>query len=76
MDWQALMERLRGRGWTQGKLVEWLRSQGVECGQATLSDLARGASVDPKFNLGNALRELDAAETKYVPASGEPAAAS
>lgn len=75
MDWKALMQRLRERGWTQGKLAEWLESQGVECGQATLSDLARGASSDPKFKLGDALRRLDTAGTFYTPAPEQPAAA-
>jgi len=73
MDWKALMQRLRERGWTQAKLLEWLESQGVECGQATLSDLARGASVDPKFKLGDALRRLDASEQAYQAAPADEA---
>jgi len=73
MDWKALMQRLRERGWTQAKLLEWLESQGVECGQATLSDLARGASVDPKFKLGDALRRLDASEQTYQAAPADEA---
>lgn len=75
MDWKALMQRLRERGWTQGKLAEWLESQGVECGQATLSDLARGASSDPKFKLGDALRTLDKSKKVYTPDTKQPAAA-
>lgn len=73
MDWKALMQRLRERGWTQAKLLEWLESQGVECGQATLSDLARGASVDPKFKLGDALRRLDSSEQAYQAAPADEA---
>ncbi len=75
MDWKTLMAGLRKRGWTQAKLAEWLESQGVECGQATLSDLARGASVDPKFKLGDALRQLHASgQTFEAPAPSESAA--
>lgn len=60
MDWKTLMAELKSRNWTHARLQERLASQGIEVGQATLSDLARGISSDPKFALGNALRELHA----------------
>lgn len=82
MDWKTLMADLKARNWTHARILERLASQGVECSQATLSDLARGVSQDPKFKLGNALRELHAsglvvvikttAEVRAADPVGEP----
>jgi hypothetical protein len=66
MTWEQLMGELKERGWTQPKLRAWLESKDIECGQSTLSDLASGKTQDPKFKVGNALRELHASGEAYV----------
>lgn len=58
--WKDLIADLQARGWTHSKLLKWLEAAGVDCSQATISDLARGTTVDPRFRLGEALRRLHA----------------
>lgn len=58
--WQLLFEQLKSRDWTQPAIRTWLaeREPPILVGQATLSDLARGVTLNPNFDLGNALTEL------------------
>jgi transcriptional regulator with XRE-family HTH domain len=53
-DWPALIERLRLRGWTQGRIASEV---GVK--QSTISDLARTNRGDPAYFIGRALKDLD-----------------
>ncbi len=52
-NWTAILEDLRARGWTQVKLAER-----IGCAQASISDLARGATTDPGYRFGEALLAL------------------
>lgn len=56
--WMHTMSQLRERGWTQGGLQSWLASRDIEISQASLSDLARGVTKEPKYRVGVALLEL------------------
>lgn len=55
MDWKQLLARLAAAKLTQVQIAE-------QCGvsQSTISDLARGATKSPSFELGSKLRELAA----------------
>jgi predicted transcriptional regulator len=53
MDWQKFMAELQAFGLTQKQIAD-----ACEVGQATISDLARGDTKDPKDSLGQKLRAL------------------
>jgi transcriptional regulator with XRE-family HTH domain len=68
MNWPAILETLRQRGWTQALLAERL---GIA--QSAVSDLRRGVTVDPKHSTGEAIRALyDSGDLPPIP---EPATA-
>ena len=62
--WAQIMADLSDRDWTQRQLCAYLEQRGVKCGQTTLSDLARGKSMEPSFSLGTALKKLHASKRK------------
>ncbi len=77
MDWKNLLARLAAAKLTQVQIAE-------RCGvsQSTISDLARGATKSPGFELGMKLRELLAevppdvpANDNVAPPAAQPAAA-
>jgi len=53
INWQAVMAGLKSAGITQPEIA--LR---LGCGQATLSDLSRGKTLDPRFTLAAGLLRL------------------
>lgn len=55
MNWKNLIADLQARGLSQPQIAA-----ACECGQATISDLARGRTEDPRDSLGQALRALHA----------------
>lgn len=69
---QTLMESLRSRGWTHKLLQARLASDGVDVGQATLSDIATGKNQNPNYWVGSALRALE--ESGECPAADQPVA--
>lgn len=70
MNWPAILETLRQRGWTQALLAERL---GIA--QSAVSDLRRGATVDPKHSTGEAIRALHDSGDLPPVAQSEPATA-
>lgn len=61
MDWKELLKDLSDAGWTQARIAEQ-----CNVGQATVSELARGITTEPRFSLGDRLKRLHA---EVVPAS-------
>jgi hypothetical protein len=55
VDWKTLISELTSCGYTQPAIAAACR-----CGQATISDLAKGTTKDPRHSLGEALRRLHA----------------
>lgn len=53
VDWPALLRGLKSAGVTQPEIA--LR---LNCGQATVSDIARGKTTDPRFTLAAGLLRL------------------
>ncbi|KWE97904.1 MULTISPECIES: helix-turn-helix domain-containing protein [Burkholderia cepacia complex] len=56
MNWQTIVVKLTNRaagGWTQVELAKL-----CDCGQSTISDLARGATEQPGADLALRLLEL------------------
>jgi transcriptional regulator with XRE-family HTH domain len=53
MDWKKLLQELKAAGWSQAMIAERCK-----VGQATVSELARGVTVEPGFTFGDALRNL------------------
>ncbi len=53
MDWKSLIAQIQAHGLSQPQIAAI-----CGCGQATVSDLARGATGDPRDSLGQSLREL------------------
>lgn len=53
VDWPALLRKLKAAGITQPEIA--LR---LNCGQATVSDIARGKTLDPRFTLAAGLLRL------------------
>lgn len=53
VDWPALLRGLNAAGVTQPEIA--LR---LNCGQATVSDIARGKTTDPRFTLAAGLLRL------------------
>lgn len=53
MNWSKVIGELAELGYTQPLIAEKCK-----CGQATVSDLARGATANPRFNTAQALLSL------------------
>jgi predicted transcriptional regulator len=53
MDWKALIAELQRLGHTQPQIAAV-----CGCGQATISDLAKGHTKEPRHSLGEALKSL------------------
>lgn len=53
MDWQLIIADIQKRGLSQSQIATYCR-----CGQATISDLAKGKTKQPSFLLGQALMKL------------------
>ena len=53
MDWKSLIADLQRHGYTQPQIAAV-----CGCGQATISDLAKGNTKEPRHSLGEALRRL------------------
>lgn len=59
MDWKLLIADLMEREWTQGQIASY-----CDCGQATISELAKGKTINPSFKLGQALISLHKSKRK------------
>lgn len=71
MDWKLLIAELQGYGLTQPQIAAV-----CGCGQATISELARGTTKDPRHSLGESLRSLaDQCRAGNVPTQSEAKAA-
>ncbi len=55
MNWKTLIEQIKDKGLSQQDIAAR-----CNCGQATISDLAKGTTEDPRFSLGEALQALHA----------------
>lgn len=53
MDWKSLIAVLQSRGLTQAQIAAECK-----CGQPSISDLATGKTLEPRFSLGEALLSL------------------
>lgn len=53
MDWKNIISQLISKGYTQQQLA-----QKCGCGQATISELFRGETQSPRFDLGRKLLVL------------------
>lgn len=53
MNWQDLIGELSQLGYSQPQIAEK-----CGCGQATVSDLARGITANPSFKIGKGLTDL------------------
>jgi transcriptional regulator with XRE-family HTH domain len=64
MDWKKLLEDLSAAGWSQAQIAE-------RCGaaQTTVSELARGVTLDPRYGFGAALQKLHAEVTEQARAA-------
>ena len=56
MDWKNIISQLISKGYTQQQIA-----QKCGCGQATISELLRGETQSPRFDLGQKLLDLLAA---------------
>lgn len=70
MNWSTAISRLSEAGMTQSKIAE-------ACGvsQSTISDLARGATKSPTYELGKALEKMLDALPQGAPPAAAPALA-
>ena len=59
MDWQSLIADLKSRGFRQEDIAAICK-----CKQSTVSDLARGITKRPNFELGQALIALHKSRRK------------
>lgn len=55
MNWPQLLIDLSARGYTQPEIAKR-----CGCSQSMISDLSRGKTLDPRFSLGLALRQMHA----------------
>lgn len=72
MSWKSIIEGLSKKKLSQAQIAEL-----CECGQATISDLAKGSTADPRYRLGiqlTALDELSEAELQDLLAARRTAA--
>jgi transcriptional regulator with XRE-family HTH domain len=53
IDWPSVLRGLKAAGITQPEIALQLK-----CGQATVSDIARGKTTDPRFTLAAGLLRL------------------
>ena len=53
MNWSNVISELQAAGWSQPQIA-------AECGcaQSTISDLARGSTKDPRYTIGEKLKQL------------------
>ena len=54
MDWKNIIADIQ----RHGKLTQSQIAVKVECGQATISDLANGSTKQPSYSLGAALLQV------------------
>jgi transcriptional regulator with XRE-family HTH domain len=59
MDWQSLIAELKARKFTQEDIASI-----CNCGQSTVSDLARGITKRPNFEIGQTLIALHKSKRK------------
>lgn len=64
-DWPAVVRALVASGLTQPQIA-----QQCGCGQATLSDLVRGKTKEPRYSTGFALLRLAASRGIEAPQAG------
>lgn len=55
MDWKIIIAGISDAGLTQKQIAER-----VQCGQSTISELARGEIGNPSYSIGKGLLELHA----------------
>lgn len=70
IPWSTIIRSLTGAGLTQPEIAQF-----CGCGQSTISDLARGATTDPRTSTGLALLGLARARGVYATEWAHPAAA-
>lgn len=55
MDWKLIIADLKAAGWNETKIATE-----VGCGQASVSEIGSGKTMNPRYNLGRALVVLHA----------------
>ena len=53
MNWPALISDIQAAGWSQPQIAAECR-----CAQSTISDLAGGRTKDPRYTIGERLKQL------------------
>lgn len=53
MNWPALISSIQAAGWSQPQIAAECR-----CAQSTISDLAGGRTKDPRYTIGEKLKQL------------------
>jgi predicted XRE-type DNA-binding protein len=71
MDWKQIIAEIQ----RHGQMTQAQIAAAVECGQATISDLAKGSTKQPNYALGAALlKKLEQVKTAPPPATPAQAA--
>ena len=53
MNWPALISSIQAAGWSQPQIAAE-----CHCAQSTISDLAGGRTKDPRYTIGEKLKQL------------------
>lgn len=53
MNWPALISEIQAAGWSQPQIAAE-----CQCAQSTISDLAGGRTKDPRYTIGQKLKQL------------------
>lgn len=53
MNWPALISDIQAAGWSQPQIAAE-----CHCAQSTISDLAGGRTKDPRYTIGERLKQL------------------
>ncbi len=53
MNWPALISEIQAAGWSQPQIATE-----CQCAQSTISDLAGGKTKDPRYTIGERLKQL------------------
>ena len=61
MSWKTIIAEIQKRGLSQAQIAS-----ACKCGQATISDLAKGSTSEPRHKLGQALIVLAKASDKEI----------
>ncbi|MBT2299234.1 helix-turn-helix domain-containing protein [Variovorax paradoxus] len=67
MSWQSIIADIQKRGLSQAQIAT-----ACGCGQATISDLAKGSSKEPRHALGESLLKIKNASDEEIGALRAP----